>query len=354
MSTTREVFLVGSAPHGEDGIARAFDAKSFFAVTAGVLGTAAPRISDGDQNGWWGAMARALATNPQVREVGAKKMAGHIEMILPMYELTVDPSELKLGPYGYDKVAAHSYEAFRELRENGVIPAGTRMQVTLPTAVISVLQILAPWQDLAPAAERAIKNEIDGIVAAIPHEDLTIQFDVAAEIVINECRDRADEADSELMEAKIAYPDTWEDAAASVAREAAMVPADVELGFHFCYGNPTGKHVIEPLDTAKMTRLYNQIIAQTGRKVDYLHMPVPISRDDEAYFAPLVGLDRRETKLYLGLVHPSDGLDGARRRMAAASVTVEDFGVATECGMSPHPADGFEDILRLHCDIAAL
>jgi methionine synthase II (cobalamin-independent) len=228
------------------------------------------------------------------------------------------------------------------------------MQVTLPSAVISVLQILAPWQDLAPAAERAIKHEIDGILAAVPHEDLAIQFDVAAEIVINECRDRADEADSELMEAKIAYPDTWEDAAASVAREADMVPADVELGFHFCYGNPTGKHVIEPQDMGKMTRLYNMIVAQADRPINYLHMPVPISRDDEAYYAPLADLDRRDTQLYLGLVHPSEGVEGAARRMTAARATVEDFGIATECGMSPHPADNFEEILELHREIAAL
>jgi hypothetical protein len=354
MPKNREVFLVGSAPRRQDGLGPAFDARKFLATTGGALGTAAPRISDGDQAGWWGAMAAALITNPHVRLVGVKQMAGHIAMTMSTYKLAVDPSQLKLGPYDYAKVAAKSYEAFRELRDSGVIAPGTRMQVTLPSAVISVLQILAPWQDLAPAAERAIKEQVDGIVAAIPHDDLTIQFDVAAEIVINECRDRPDEADSEIMQAKIGYPDTWEDAAASVAREAAMVPADVELGFHFCYGNPTGKHVIEPEDMSKMTRLFNMIAARTERKIDYVHMPVPISRDDEAYFAPLAELDRRTTQLYLGLVHPVEGVEGALRRMAAARATVDDFGIATECGMSAQPADKYEQILALHREIAAL
>ena len=35
---------------------------------------------------------------------------------------------------------------------------------------------------------------------------------------------------------------------------------------------------------------------------------------------------------YLGLVHRTDGLDGARRRLAAAKKVVTDFGIATECG----------------------
>ena len=81
-------------------------------------------------------------------------------------------------------------------------------------------------------------------------------------------------------------------------------------------------------------------------------MPVPIDRDDDAYFAPLEGLALHpETKLFLGLVHHHDGLEGAQRRVAAASQFVRGFGVATECGMVNKPVDAIPDLLRLQRDI---
>jgi hypothetical protein len=58
-----------------------------------------------------------------------------------------------------------------------------------------------------------------------------------------------------------------------------------------------------------------------------------IDRDD-AYFAPLAGLRvPLETAVFLGLAHPVDGVEGAKRRMAAAKKVVGEFGVATECGL---------------------
>lgn len=71
------------------------------------------------------------------------------------------------------------------------------------------------------------------------------------------------------------------------------------------------------------------------RDVTYVHVPVPIDRDDEAYFAPLRDLRRPDgTELYLGLVHVADGVEGTRRRMAAARQIVPEFGIASECGIS--------------------
>jgi hypothetical protein len=82
-------------------------------------------------------------------------------------------------------------------------------------------------------------------------------------------------------------------------------------------------------------------------------MPVPRHRDDDSYFAPLRGLDRtRGSELYLGLLHFTDGAAGARGRIAAAKRTVQDFGIATECGLGRRASTTIPDLLRLHAEVA--
>jgi hypothetical protein len=58
--------------------------------------------------------------------------------------------------------------------------------------------------------------------------------------------------------------------------------------------------------------------------------------------------------VYLGLVHLTDGLEGAKRRLAAARrvVDVDDFGVATECGFGRRPAETVSALLELHQQVA--
>jgi hypothetical protein len=123
--------------------------------------------------------------------------------------------------------------------------------------------------------------------------------------------------------------------AASFRRLGAMVPEDVELGFHLCYGDLDAKHFVEPVDASKMVELANLIVRGVSRPITWLHMPVPIDRTDDAFFAPLESLGLGpETELYLGLVHAQDGVEGTRRRIAAAKKYAPSFGIASECGIS--------------------
>lgn len=81
---------------------------------------------------------------------------------------------------------------------------------------------------------------------------------------------------------------------------------------------------------------------------------VPRNRMDDAYFAPLRHLPLHpETEMYLGLVHFTDGVEGTRRRIAAAQKVVADFGVATECGMGRRNAATIPELLRIHSEVAA-
>lgn len=127
------------------------------------------------------------------------------------------------------------------------------------------------------------------------------------------------------------------------------MPAGVQVGFHLCYGDYEHAHFVEPTDTSWIVRSANALCAALDRNVSWFHLPVPRGRDDDAYFAPLGGLDLDPaTVVYLGLVHATDGVEGATRRAAAGRRHLPTFGVATECGMGRRDPTTIPDLLRLH------
>jgi hypothetical protein len=134
------------------------------------------------------------------------------------------------------------------------------------------------------------------------------------------------------------------------------VPEGVELGYHLCYGDFEHRHGREPQDTGVMVELANAVCAGVTREIGWLHIPVPRDRSDDAYFAPLRDLKfHPETRLYLGLVHYTDGVEGARKRLAAAQKLVSDFGIATECSFGRRPkSQDIRELMRLHVQVAGL
>ncbi|HKA51228.1 MAG TPA: hypothetical protein VKK19_16720 [Candidatus Dormibacteraeota bacterium] len=112
-----------------------------------------------------------------------------------------------------------------------------------------------------------------------------------------------------------------------------------------------GRHFKQPADTGRLVEVANAVSAGVKRSIEWVHMPVPINRTDEAYFRHLAGLRLRpETELFLGLVHHKDRLDGTQRRIAAAVKVAQGFGVATECGMGRRPRDEVPGLLRIQRD----
>ena len=130
------------------------------------------------------------------------------------------------------------------------------------------------------------------------------------------------------------------------------MPGDVELGFHLCYGDLDAKHFVDPVDATRMVALANALAANVKHPIAWIHMPVPLSRSDDAFFQPMTGLKLApSTELYLGLVHPEDGADGIKKRSAAASKYVSNFGIATECGIArQRKPELVRKILAIHAE----
>jgi hypothetical protein len=156
------------------------------------------------------------------------------------------------------------------------------------------------------------------MAAAIPPGALAIQWDVPVETWTTErgTKTRYGANESEMM---AAFVDR-------LVRLGDGVPPGVDLVYHFCYGDPFHKHIVEPKDTRVMVELANRISGRVARSIELFHMPVPRGRADEAYFVPLRSLKLKPgAELCLGLVHVTDGIEGTRRPAAAADRFARDI-----------------------------
>ena len=249
---------------------------------------------------------------------------------------------IRIGGLGYPEAAIESYRVLCRLREQGVVPKHLRFQVALPTAAafLNAHVVYEHHEIVEPIYRARLFAEVDEILAAIPHRDLAIQWDVSTEMGQWEGVRHAHFADVKTGVIE------------RLAAHCGRVPRDVELGVHLCYGSYGGRHWKEPESTANMVEVHNRLAAALGRPIDYLHMPVPADRSDDAYFAPLAALKLgSKTKLFLGLVHDSDGAEGTKMRIAAAEKYVPDFGIATECGFGRRPPETIPNLLRVHAEL---
>jgi hypothetical protein len=90
------------------------------------------------------------------------------------------------------------------------------------------------------------------------------------------------------------------------------------------------------------------LIAAVPRTITWFHIPVPKSRDDDAYFEALARLAPKlgQTELYLGLIHEHDP-EGTESRIRAAKRHVSRFGVATECGLGRRDEKDLNSVLEI-------
>lgn len=346
MTQPQGALLVGSVNYD--------DAETTMRTAADVLGTRLRRLPDGEVGKrfhWIMFQPDVIGQADGIERVGDQPIpfpAGIDARGLRIAEGT-DAGAIELPPLGYAAAALESYATFVQLREQGAVPAGIRFQVSLPTP-LAVISSFFGGDDRAvidPVYTAAILRELDEILAAIPHDDLAVQWDVASELGIIE---RA-AGYGAVMEAW--WPgDPFDGLVTRLAALVDAVPYDVEVGVHLCYGDAGEMHFFEPTDAANLVRYANAVIAASARPLTWLHLPVPIERDDEGYYAPLASLVP-VSELYLGLVHREDRAEGASRRIAVASRFVAEFGVATECGIGRAPAGATEGILQTHAEVAS-
>jgi SAM-dependent methyltransferase len=342
MSTTvespaRGAHLVGSVPLAS--------AETVFQTMAAAIGDRLRRIPDGEtgpRSDWIVWQLPVFTSQPRL-EIVPPGPASWRPLPRVRLEDNARPDQVRFEALGYADAALASYRAFARLKRDGRVPGACRFQVCLPTPLAPISAFVAPEHQalLEPPYEARLLEELRLILAEVPHDQLAVQWDTNFEFGMLEG----------------AFPAWFDDVKSGILerllRLSRQVPPDVELGYHFCYGDVQYRHA-EPADAARLVEIANALTASLSRSLSWIHLPVPRARTDDAYYAPLAELRLRpETELYLGLVHRTDGLAGSALRLGAARRFVSDFGVATACGWGRRPPATIPELLELHRALSA-
>lgn len=331
----RAVHLVGSVPMSSR--------REVMRAVGRALGSHIRYVSDGEVGRPWviGLKPRFEA-HPAFEPVpdSAHAYHGHSKLRI---RSGIDRSGIAFDDLGYVGPLIESFGTFREEQEAGNVAPDSRFLMAFPTPIAPVAAFVVTEDQLAVEAAYTSRllSEFERIFAALPHDRVALQWDVAREFM--------------FVEGVMESP--WGDPVAGtverLGRLARAVPVDVPMGIHLCYGNFQHRHFIEPKDLGNCVAMANAIAAGIGRTIAYVHMPVPRDRADDAYFAPLKNLRlHAESELILGLVHHTDGVEGTRRRMAAADRVVRGYGIATECGWGPRDPATIPELLHIHAELA--
>jgi ubiquinone/menaquinone biosynthesis C-methylase UbiE len=331
------VHLVGSVPLAS--------AEAVFRAVAPAIGDRLRRIPDGEtgpRSDWIVWQLPIFTAQPELEIVPP---APDSWRPLPRVRLADGGrrDRVRFEALGYADAAIASYRAFARLKRDGVIPIACRFQCCLPTPLAPVFAFVIPEHQplLEPLYEARLLAELDQIVREVPHDQLAIQWDTNFEFGMLEG----------------VFPVWFNDVKGGILerllRLARHVPTDVELGYHFCYGDVQHRHFTEPGDAGKLVDIANALSASLGRALNWVHMPVPRERTDEAFYAPLQELRLRpETELYLGVVHHTDGIEGTARRIQVARRFSPGFGIATECGWGRRAPATLDALLRFHRELS--
>jgi hypothetical protein len=264
----------------------------------------------------------------------------------------VDPAQVSWPDLGYADAYLGSYETFAALRGQGAIPPGVRFQVEYPTPLASIGGYIVPeeQQALLGSYERAMFADLRRLLAAIPHDEVAVQWDVAVEFGVLE--EAFAPGGAQAFDAIIA----------ALARCIDQVPAEVPAGLHLCYGDYGHQHFKQPESLALQVRVVNAVTAAATRPVSFVSFTVPQYQREDGYFAPLAQLTADPgTELNFALVpyHPAEqapGTTDAQVRLIDAALAASpgggrDWGVCTECGLGRASRDEIPALLDLHREI---
>jgi hypothetical protein len=346
-----DVLLVGSLP---------FDtAQEAISAAADHLGDHLPAMGDGEvglRKLWIGFLPMTIYSKHPALDTlrapeGGVPKPHHSDVYEAAFLFGIKHGqELRFETTNYGPIAVESYEVFKRLREEGVIPDGVRFQVTFPGtgSAISYFFREEDWPAAHAAYHDAIRRDIELILEHVPASELQFQFDLAQEFVdmaSGDAKGIADWPDATLEE-KIQRH------AATLPEMTRSVPGEARVGFHWCYGTWGGWPMKDMADLGLCVRMTREAIARVGRRVDYVHMPV-LKHPEPEFFAPLAELDGEDVDVYLGIIHHTDGVEGFGERMEMARRYRERFGIGSVCGYGRVDPGELPHILAVHRDCAA-
>jgi hypothetical protein len=339
-----ELLLVGSIPYESS-------EKVFrtFGKTLGPNLIAAPDGEVGFRRHWISRIHyQVFALHPDLEVIRRPALEDGVERLHPrdasdswQFRVRDSVERIRFGEpgwrLGYARDAINSYFVFKTLREKGELPSGLPFQVSIASPNSAAPPRLFPTQNdcriVREAYQEAVAAEVAAICRHIPHDDLAIQWDCATEV-----------QDAYGAIAGLSKEDAIERNTGQIAALSPQIPEAVKLGYHLCFGTLGGWPRFSPEDMSATVDLANAFIAASGRRVDWMHIPI-LNRTDDAFYAPLQRLAPQGARIYLGMVHH---MDSFAERLAVARRHLPDFGLAAYCGLGRTPPEGLEGVLDEH------
>ena len=220
MATVKGCHLVGSVPLA--------DTETVFRTLTQAMPGRLKRIPDGETGVRRYFIAFQAPLFPELVQIVYKPNFGPESRDFSDDEVAeglrlLDESDMKTG---YDDAALASFAVFRQLKKDGVIPQHVRFQVCIPTLGNVVgFSVQKPFQPRAAELyEAALFAALRNIQEGIPHEELSIQIDMAVDMM--------------FWEGEVVEP-WWSEKDYQlnyITRMINRVDKDVDMGFHFCYG----------------------------------------------------------------------------------------------------------------------
>ena len=334
------VHFIGSVPLA--------NTEAVFRRLGAELGPHAKRIVDGETGrraNWIGFIQELLADHPAFEEDTARapmqfrQWDGKLlrEWLFLKIKDGVDSDSIQFDT-GYVDDAIAAFEVFDRLQTEGVIPNGVKYQACCGTPLGVAYIYVSPesQSDFCRVYTRHLLEEVDKIAAALPHDRICYQWDVAPEVLL---------WDGYMPERA---PNYKEDIWTSLMEVGDGVPTSIDIGYHLCYGSPADEHMVQPNDLQVCVDVLNGVFERVRRSVQFVHVSVPVDRNDDDYFRPLDNLKLPpETEFYLGCIHPGEEVGNLQKwQRASAHTRVTGFG--SECGWGRGNPGKLEPILDAH------
>jgi hypothetical protein len=330
------------------------DSETVFRTLSAAVGPHLIRVPDGEtgiRKTWIRFLQDVLAQNPAIEiasDVPPFKFVqwdGKVVREIPRLRLKPgakpDPAAFQTG---YADMAIQSWAVFERLQKAGIIPAGVKFQICIPTPIAPTYNNMVPGDRAAllPPLTQHFLGEVAKIAKTLPNDRIALQWDVCQEVLAWE--GYYDKGPVDFRTETIDVLTKIGDA----------VPAGIELGYHLCYGSPADEHLVQPKDAGIMVEMTNAVAAGVRRALQFFHLPVPKGRTDDAYYVPLEKLKLHpETELYLGLIHHNDAA-GDAARLAAGRRHARIDGIGTECGMARGDPARLPALLAAHARAAEI
>ncbi|MBI1649092.1 hypothetical protein [Hyphomicrobium sulfonivorans] len=295
-----------------------------------------------------------LEVLPESPEIGRK---------LARIKPGVRAEDVAFPPFQYPDFATESYPLFKKAKEEGRLAPNAKFQISLPTPfnAVSYFVVLEDQARVLAAYNVQAKAATEEILRRFPHDELAIQWDLPTELVTVQGWFPNPLANLDSVFSTIAEVTSW-------------VPADVDVGYHLCYGdskfgaspfmgNPEqcpihshkdhGRNIL-PQDIGTVVAFSNKLAERIRRPINFIQAATMRDWDQPQHWDALSKLNLApETEFYLGLVHASDGLASAQRRWNYVANHLKSFGVSTECGLGRHSQEELAAVTEIFKGLGA-